>query len=162
MADPNPIPFDEWKPDLSDRTNPASEAKGVISVANQYGPFPDIQTYGPVSTVDSYTKVLLHFDGADATTAFPDDAPTTVAHTWTAAGNAQVDTADSKFGGASLLLDGVGDWVTTVDSADFTLGTSDFTIECWYKCNLAGGSFVFLCGQGDNGGVENNNTSIVI
>lgn len=46
MSDPNPIPFDEWKPDLADRTDSMCEAKGVYSLAGQYAPFPDIQTYG--------------------------------------------------------------------------------------------------------------------
>ena len=46
MANPTPIPFEEWKPDLSDRTNSTSEAKGVFSVAGQYAPFPSIQDYG--------------------------------------------------------------------------------------------------------------------
>jgi hypothetical protein len=45
MADPTPIPFAEWQPDKSDRENPAAEAKGVISQAGQYAPFPDIQDY---------------------------------------------------------------------------------------------------------------------
>src|SRR5262252_2595002 len=162
MTEPNPLPFEEWMPDRSDRQNPAAEAKGVYSVAGQYAPFPDYQQYGPSSTVDSFTKILLHMDGADATTSFPDDAPTTVAHAWTAAGNAQVDTADSKFGGASLLLDGTGDWVTTVDSADYTLGSNDWTVDFWFKTTAAGGFFMFMAGQGDSGGVENNNTSVVI
>jgi hypothetical protein len=45
MADPTPLAFAEWQPDLSDRTNPAAEARGVISQAGQYAPFPDIQDY---------------------------------------------------------------------------------------------------------------------
>src|SRR5678810_302983 len=43
---PTPIPFAAWEPDKSDRANPAAEAKGVISQAGQYAPFPDIQDYG--------------------------------------------------------------------------------------------------------------------
>jgi len=52
MATPNPIPFDEWKPDLSDRANPTAEAKGVHSLAGQYAPFPDLQTYGANAKAD--------------------------------------------------------------------------------------------------------------
>lgn len=49
---PDPIPFADWEPDKSDRTNPTAEAKGVISVAGQYGPFPDIQDYGEQAMAD--------------------------------------------------------------------------------------------------------------
>jgi hypothetical protein len=99
---------------------------------------------------DSFTKIMLHMDGADASTTFTDVNLGGSAHTWTAAGNAQVDTAQSKFGGASALFDGTGDWITTPDHADFALGTGDFTIECWFNCNAAGGTVVRLAGQNNN------------
>jgi hypothetical protein len=98
------------------------------------------------SFVDSYTKLLLHFDGAGGATSFIDEC----GHTFTAAGNAQIDTADSKIGGASLLLDGVGDWVTTADTDDWAIGANDFTIECWFKCNAAGGTQLMIAGQCDS------------
>lgn len=53
----------------------------------------------------------------------------------TANGNAQIDTAQSKFSGASLLLDGTGDYVTTPDSDDWTPAGSDYTIEAWIRFN---------------------------
>lgn len=148
MSAPTPIPFGEWQPDMSDRVNPTAEAKGCISASGQYAPFPDIQDYGPASTIDAFTKVLLHMDGADATTAFPDDSPTP--HTFTAAGNAQIDTAQSKFGGASLLCDGTGDWISAPDSADYALGAGDWTIDFWFNCNAAGGTVERLAGQCDS------------
>ena len=43
------------------------------------------------------TKLLLHMDGADTSTDFEDKSPS--GHTITAQGDAQVDTAQSKFGG---------------------------------------------------------------
>jgi hypothetical protein len=85
---------------------------------------------------DGNTIVLLHFDGADASTTMTDVAYGG-AHTWTAAGNAQLDTAQSKFGGASLLCDGTGDYITTADSNNFT-PAGDFTADCWFR--IAGGS----------------------
>tara|TARA_B100000287_G_scaffold387353_1_gene395865 strand:- start:309 stop:2927 length:2619 start_codon:yes stop_codon:yes gene_type:complete len=36
----------------------------------------------------------------------------------------------------SVQLDGSGDWFTTSTSSDYTFGTGDFTVECWY--NLTG------------------------
>lgn len=44
---------------------------------------------------DSNTKVLLHFGGTDASTTFTDSGNT--GHSWTASGNAQIDTAQFKF-----------------------------------------------------------------
>ncbi|CAB5223731.1 Concanavalin A-like lectin/glucanases superfamily [uncultured Caudovirales phage] len=52
----------------------------------------------------------------------------------TVVGNAQISTAQSKFGGASLLLDGTGDYLTT-DSASLAVGTGDFTFECWARAS---------------------------
>ena len=99
---------------------------------------------------DSYTKVLLHMDGVDASTTFTDSNVGGSAHAWTAAGDAQIDTADFEFGGASGLFDGTGDFISTPDSADFTLGSSDFTIDCWFKCTAAGGVARAISGQGDD------------
>ena len=72
---------------------------------------------------------LLHFDGADASTSFTD----VKGHTFTASGDAQIDTAQSKFGGASGLFDGTGDYVTSDSSADFGFGSGDYTIEGWAR-----------------------------
>ena len=98
---------------------------------------------------DSFTKILLHMNGADASTTFTDSNAGGSAHTWTAAGNAQIDTAEFEFGGASGLFDGTGDWVTTPDSADFALGSGDWTVDFWFNSNAAGGTEKDLCGHGD-------------
>lgn len=98
---------------------------------------------------DSFTKVLLHMDGVDAATAFPDTNTGGGAHAWTAAGNAQIDTADSVFGGSSGLFDGTGDWLTTPDHADFTLA-ADFTINVRFKLNGGDGTLRYIAGQNDN------------
>ena len=56
-------------------------------------------------------------------------------NTVTAIGDAQVDTADYQFGGASALFDGSGDslYIDTNPGDEFQFGTSDFTVECWVK-----------------------------
>jgi hypothetical protein len=72
---------------------------------------------------------LLHFDGADGSTTFTDET----GKVWTAAGNAQIDTAQSKFGGASGLFDGADSYISTPDSDDWDFGTGDFTVECWVR-----------------------------
>lgn len=75
---------------------------------------------------------LLHFDGADTATATGDVA----GFTWTFAGDAQLDTAQSKFGGSSLLLDGTGDYISTPDSAAHELSNGqDCSFEAWVRPN---------------------------
>lgn len=105
-----------------------------------------VSVEGQAQAVDSFTKLLLHMDGADASTTFTDDAP--VPHTFTASGNAQLDTADRKFGAASGLFDGTGDYVDTPDNADFNLGAQDWTVEAWVK-PATNGTTLRICGQTD-------------
>ena len=87
-------------------------------------------------SVDSATVLLLHCDGADASTTFTDSSSS--AHTVTANGNAQVDTAQSQFGGASALFDGSGDYLSIPDTDDFDFGTEPMTIDCWFRANSLG------------------------
>jgi hypothetical protein len=51
------------------------------------------------------------------------------ARTWGVANDAHLDTAEKKFGTASLYLDGTDDYITA-DSA--LLNDEDFTIEMWF------------------------------
>jgi hypothetical protein len=55
------------------------------------------------------------------------------AATITVYGNTQIDTAQSKIGGSSILFDGSGDYLTANDIA---IGTGDFTFECWVRLNV--------------------------
>src|SRR5262245_27139213 len=52
---PETVMFAEWLPDRSDRQNPASEAKGVVSIGGQYGPFKDVQDYNGSSAATAAT-----------------------------------------------------------------------------------------------------------
>jgi hypothetical protein len=78
----------------------------------------------------SYANVslLLHMDGSNGSTTFTDSGPN--ARPVTRTGNAQISTAQSKFGGASGLFDGSGDILSVLDYADMEM-TADFTIECF-------------------------------
>lgn len=84
-------------------------------------------------TDPSYANVslLLRCDGTNGSTTFTDTGPSP--KTVTGTGNAQISTAQSMFGGASLLLDGNGDYLSTPSSTDFHFGSGDFTIECWAR-----------------------------
>lgn len=76
-------------------------------------------------------SLLLHCNGSDGSTTFTDSS--TVAHTVTAVGNAQIDTAQSKWGGASGLFDGAGDKLTVPSHTSLDITTGDFTIEFWMR-----------------------------
>jgi hypothetical protein len=101
-------------------------------------------------TTDSYTKSLLHMNGGDGSTTFTDMASGGT-HTWAAHGNAQIDTAQSKFGGASGLFDGNGDYIDTPDSADWAMGSGNFTVDFWMRRG-ATGTLQFIDGQSNSGG----------
>ncbi|OGO03907.1 MAG: hypothetical protein A2Y72_03675 [Chloroflexi bacterium RBG_13_53_26] len=80
---------------------------------------------------DSYTKLMLHTNGADESTIFTDE----IGHSFSVYGNAQIDTAQSKFGGASGLFDGTGDYIATANHADWDFGTGDWTVDFWVRRN---------------------------
>lgn len=71
----------------------------------------------------------LHFDGTDGSTTFTD----VEGKTWTAAGLAQIDTAQSKFGGASGLFDNSLDYISTPNHADFDFADGEFELRGWVR-----------------------------
>lgn len=95
------------------------------------------------------TVLLLHADGTDASTTFTDSS--TNAKTITANGNAQIDTAQKKFGTASYLGDGTGDYVSVSDSADFNFGTGDFTVDYWVRFSAVEYKWQFMWGTDSTG-----------
>ncbi len=76
-------------------------------------------------------SLLLHGNGTNGSTTITDNSPSP--KTITAVGNAQISTTQSKFGDASLLLDGTGDRLTTPSNSAFAFGTADFTVEAWVR-----------------------------
>lgn len=117
---------------------------------------------------DQYTKILLPFDGTNGSTTITDVNLGGTPNTWTANGNAALSTAAAKFGPSSLLCDGTGDYVSAPDSADFTLGTGEFTIDLWFNRQGGNGTRRFMCGQGAGGsttnavGIELNGSNVVV
>ena len=76
-------------------------------------------------------SLLLHGDGTNGSTTITDSSPTP--KTVTAVGNAQISTAQSKFGGSSILFDGNGDYLTISSSSDLSFGNGDYTVEFWIR-----------------------------
>ena len=83
--------------------------------------------------IDANTVLMLHFNGNDGSTNFVDSSFGN--RSVTANGNAQIDTAQSKFGSASGLFDGAGDYLSLADSDDWNFGSGDFTIDSWVRYN---------------------------
>uniref|UniRef100_A0A6M3IVP1 Putative lectin/glucanase superfamily protein n=2 Tax=viral metagenome TaxID=1070528 RepID=A0A6M3IVP1_9ZZZZ len=93
-------------------------------------------------------KLLLHLNGADGDTSTTDSS--TSAHTIVFHGNAQLDTADKKWGTASLLCDGTTDYLSINDSADWDICASavdSWTIDFWIKFNVINPVANFLVTQ---------------
>ncbi len=71
---------------------------------------------------------LNHFDGSNGATESPDVSKST--HTVTFNGTSQISTAQSLFGGSSLLLNGgTSDFVESPFSTDWQFGSGEFTVE---------------------------------
>lgn len=88
---------------------------------------------------DAYTKLLLHFDGADAATSTVDSSSGGKAVTF--GGSAALKTAQAKFGPTSLLCGAGGsDFVSLADSADWDFGTGSLCIDFQYYLAALPGS----------------------
>jgi len=85
----------------------------------------------PVSTPSTSVATLLHMDGADGGTSFPDEA----GRVWTTLSIAKTSTDQAKFGGASLKCATVDDGLTTPAAASLEFGDADFTLEAWVYMN---------------------------
>jgi len=91
-------------------------------------------TFATAGGTDTDIKLLLNLNGADEATATTDESAS--AHVITFVGTAQLDTAQQKFGSASLLLDGNSDYLTIPDSADWDIcanNTDEWTIDLFVK-----------------------------
>jgi hypothetical protein len=108
---------------------------GAYSITTPHGGEHFVLAHDTNQAFDQHwSNVVLacHFDGTNGSTTFIDEA----GHTVTAVGNAQISTAQSKFGGASVYLDGNGDYLQIPPTgSEFNFGTTtDFAIECWIDC----------------------------
>ena len=102
-----------------------------------------IKVAGQSSGETNFNKVslLLPFDGSDTATSTSDESDNS--HTITFAGTAQLDTAQKKFGTASLLLDGDSDYIQVADHDSFDFDAENFTVECWIRFAALGNNTIF-------------------
>lgn len=108
----------------------------------------------PPAETDPYIvnySTLLHCNGLDGSTTLIDQSE----KLWTLFNGAQIDTAQSKFGGASLLLNGSGAHATTPSHEDFNFGDGEFTITCQVYFNaLADSKYQGIIARDQIGGTR--------
>ena len=95
-------------------------------------------------------SLLLHGDGTNGSQTIIDSSA--AARTVTVFGNAQISTAQSKFGGASIAFDGTGDYITLASNAAFGYGTGDFTWEMWFRASSTSSGYL-MDHTGGNAGI---------
>lgn len=115
---------------------------------NALGEGPYGSASGTVTPVDD-TTLLLHFDGSNGSTTFTDSSASNL--TVTGSGSPVISTAQSKFGGSSLYLDGSSS-LGISDSSAFNFGTGDFTIDFWLYADQAASNNQYVYDQGSNNG----------
>lgn len=71
------------------------------------------------------TVFILPLTGSDGSTTIVD----VKGGTWTAFGDAQIDTGDTHFPGGALQLDGTGDYIKSGAIAGLAVGTGPFTLD---------------------------------
>lgn len=117
----------------------AQQRRGIASLFLVAALFAGIYAHSTsAASVDSNTVLLIHADGADGTTGFGDAA---LQATTTVSGDAQVDTAQSKFGGASALFSSGS--ISIPDSSNLTF-TGDFTVDMWIRASAFTGDNTFV------------------
>jgi SPP1 family predicted phage head-tail adaptor len=101
--------------------NISASVSGAATVTNS-----NLQLFDPNF---SSVQLLLHGNGTNGSTTFTDNSNNNFS--LTRGGNTVISTAQSKFGGASILFDGAGDYLQIPNNSNLTLGTGDFTMEFW-------------------------------
>ena len=98
-----------------------------------------------------FPKNILHlpFDGSNGATSTSDVSNQNNAVT---VNGAQISTAQSKFGGSSMLFDGSNDYLSVGGSEwNTNLNSGDFTVEFWIRFNTVGTAYIIENYNGSNG-----------
>lgn len=122
---------------IVDTFNDATGIHAASSTGYEWRGNPNYDVIRSGGGIDSYTVLLPHMNGSDGATTFTDSSNSP--KPLTAHGDAQIDTAQSKFGDASGLFDGAGDYLTIPDHNDWDFRTGDFTIDFWMRANAFSG-----------------------
>jgi hypothetical protein len=111
--------------------------------------------YSPVGGFDSYTKFLCSFDGTNGQKSAEDKSDG--AHIISFVGDAELSTAESKFGATSLFVGTPPSWncVTVPNHDDFKYTTESFTFDGWFRfLSSPNDNMMFLSCAGGGGGFQ--------
>lgn len=102
---------------------------------------------------DSFTKLLVHSDTTNGSTTITDSSigGTGSPHTISMLNGAQHSTTRQKFGATSMRIAAGVNEIASPDHSDWTLGSSDFAIDCWVNFNSLQNANTFAS-QFDGGG----------
>ena len=76
------------------------------------------------------TSLLMHFNGTNGSTTMTDNSKNNT--TVTSVNGSAISTAQSKFGGSSVLFDGTNDYLTTTyNTSLLDWWTANYTLEMW-------------------------------
>jgi hypothetical protein len=89
------------------------------------------------SDLDSYTKLLLHFNSD-----YTDSSAS--GHTVTSTG-ASITSSERRFGAGSVSFDGTSSYLAVPDSTDFEFGSGTFTIDFWVHYTAWSGQLGYNC-----------------
>jgi hypothetical protein len=126
-----------YAPSTRDFIGYISNARLVIGTAVYTSAF--TPPTAPLTAITN-TSLLLNYTNAGIYDATSKNDLETV-------GNAQISTAQSKWGGSSMAFDGTGDYLNAASSAAFTFGTGSFTIEGWHYLTASATSTKYLFDQ---------------
>jgi hypothetical protein len=87
-------------------------------------------------TAVSNTRLLTNFTNAGI-------IDNTMINNLETVGNAQISTAQTKFGSGSMYFDGSGDYLLPQSGPQYAFGTGNFTVECWIYATAANDSPIY-------------------
>ena len=120
----------------------------------------DLSTSTNADQYFAYVSLLLHMNGVNGGTSFPDNSLNN--YTVTPVGGAVTSTAQVKFGTASFLTSTLSTYLTVhTDNTPFAFGTGDFTVEFWLRLAATGAIQDLLLLPGTNNKIATDvNTGI--
>ena len=119
-------------------------SKGVARWTSTFSGSLPSTPYTSSSGIDSYTKLMLHFDSDKGVTG----------HNITFNGDMDFNPTINKFrsgnnGYGSFYFDGTGDYVSITSNEDWNFGSGDFTIDCWFYVPNVTGNKTIIAGNTD-------------
>ena len=121
----------------------------------------DLSTSTTVDPFFSSVSALLHMNGANGGTSFPDNSLN--AYAVTAVNGATTSTAQVKFGTASYPGGATARYLNIhTDNTPFAFGTGDFTVEFWVRITATGGAQNLITLPGTSNSIAYNTGTGVV